>query len=110
VPDPKPEAGYYYRSDHISLGKLGVPMLYSDSGIDHVQHGKEYGEKFSQDYTDNRYHKPSDEYDDSWDLSGLELTSEILFELGYDLANSRDWPNWYEGTEFRSLRDKMMAE
>ncbi len=110
VPDPTPEAGYYYRSDHISLGKLGVPMLYSDSGIDHITKGKEYGAAFEEDYRINRYHKPSDEYDDSWDLSGMEMTSEILFELGYDLANSRDWPNWYEGTEFRALRDKMLAE
>lgn len=110
VPDPKPEAGFYYRSDHISLGKLGVPMLYSDSGIDHVVKGKEYGEAFADEYTKQRYHKPGDEYDHSWDLSGLELTSEILFQLGYDIANSRDWPNWYEGTEFRALRDTMMAE
>ena len=110
VPDPKPEAGYYYRSDHISLGKLGVPMLYSDSGNDHIINGPSYGEKFGDDYIKNRYHKPGDEYDNSWDLSGLELTSEILFELGYDLANSRDWPNWYEGTEFRALRDNMLEE
>ena len=110
TPDPKPEAGYYYRSDHISLGKLGVPMLYSDSGNDHVVNGTAYGEAFAEEYTKERYHKPSDEYDNSWDLSGIENTSEILFQLGYDLANSRDWPNWYEGTEFRALRDAMMAE
>ncbi|MBC6402248.1 MAG: M28 family peptidase [Hyphomonadaceae bacterium] len=109
VPDPTPEAGYYYRSDHISLAKLGVPMLYADSGRDHVINGTDYGEAFSDEYVAERYHKPGDEYDSSWDLSGLEQSTEILFELGYDLANSRDWPNWYEGTEFRSLRDNMMA-
>ena len=110
APDPSPEAGYYYRSDHISLGKLGVPMLYPDSGIDHIVKGKAYGKAFEEEYRKERYHKPGDEYDHSWDLSGLELTSEILFHLGYDLANSRDWPNWYEGAEFRALRDNMMAE
>ena len=110
APDPSPEAGYYYRSDHISLGKLGVPMLYSDSGIDHVVKGKDYGRAFEEEYRAERYHKPSDEYDNSWDLSGIELTSEILFELGYELADSNDWPNWYEGTEFRALRDAMLAE
>lgn len=107
VPDDKPEAGYYYRSDHISLAKKGVPMLYSDPGNDHVVNGLTYGEDFAKTYTKERYHKPTDEYDNSWDLSGLEQSSEILFELGYDIANSQDWPNWYEGTEFRSLRDKM---
>ncbi len=107
VPDDKPEAGYYYRSDHISLAKKGVPMLYSDPGNDHVTNGLTYGEEFAKEYNKERYHKPGDEYDNSWDLSGIEQSTEILFELGYGIANSRDWPNWYEGTEFRSLRDEM---
>jgi len=107
VPDDKPEAGYYYRSDHISLAKKGVPMLYSDPGNDHIVNGLTYGEDFAKSYTDERYHKPGDEYDNSWDLSGLEQSTEILFELGYGIANSEDWPNWYEGTEFRALRDEM---
>ena len=108
VPDDKPEAGYYYRSDHISLAKKGVPMLYSDPGNDHVTNGLTYGEDFGKEYTKERYHKPGDEYDNSWDLSGIEQSTEILFELGYGIANSRDWPNWYEGTEFRALRDEML--
>jgi len=107
VPDDKPEAGYYYRSDHISLAKKGVPMLYADPGNDHVINGLTYGEDFAKDYTKERYHKPGDEYFDSWDLSGIEQSTEILFELGYGIANSSDWPNWYEGTEFRALRDEM---
>ena len=107
VPDDKPEAGYYYRSDHISLAKKGVPMLYSDPGNDHVTNGLTYGEDFAKDYTKDRYHKPADEYDNSWDLSGIEQSTEILFELGYGIANSQDCPNWYEGTEFRALRDEM---
>ena len=110
APDPSPEAGYFYRSDHISLAKLGVPMIYSDSGVDHVVFGKEYGLAFEDQYRAERYHKPADEYDNSWDLSGIEQTSEILFHLGYDLANSEDWPNWYEGGEFKALRDAMMTE
>jgi len=110
APDPTPEAGYFYRSDHISLAKLGVPMIYSDSGIDHIVHGLEYGKRFEETYRKERYHKPADEYNNSWDLSGIENTAEILFQLGYDLANSEEWPNWYEGNEFRSLRDKMRAE
>jgi Zn-dependent M28 family amino/carboxypeptidase len=109
VPDPTPEAGYYYRSDHISLAKKGVPMLYADSGNEHVVNGLSFGEAFAKEYTKERYHKPGDEYDNSWDLSGIEATTEILFELGYGLANEDSWVNWYEGTEFRSIRDKSLG-
>jgi len=110
IPDPKPEAGYYYRSDHISLAKKGVPFLYADAGIDHEVKGKEYGIQFGEDYTANRYHAPSDEYDNSWDLTGIEQITEIFYELGLGMANSRDWPNWNETAEFRTLRDEMMKQ
>ena len=108
VPDDKPEAGYFYRSDHISLAKLGVPMLYADPGNDHITNGMTYGEKFAKEYTAARYHKPGDEYDDSWDLSGIVQATDIMLDMGYGLANSDQWPNWYEGTEFRGLRDDML--
>lgn len=110
VPDPKPEAGYYYRSDHISLAKKGVPMLYADSGLNHHINGLEYGEEFSKAYENERYHKPADEYDNSWDLTGITDMTEIFFELGYGIADSDDWPNWYEGTEFRALWDSLREE
>lgn len=110
TPDPNPQAGYYYRSDHISLAKKGVPMLYADSGIDHEINGKEYGEKFSEEYVKERYHRPGDEYDSSWDLTGLEQLSETFFELGLSIANGDEWPNWYENAEFRALRDEMLKD
>ena len=109
-PDPKPEAGYYYRSDHISLAKKGVPMLYADAGIDHEVKGKSYGEAFGDEYTKERYHAPSDEYDNTWDLTGLKQVNEIFYELGRSLADSQDWPNWNEGAEFRALRDEMLKK
>lgn len=108
-PDKNPSAGYFYRSDHISLAKRGVPMLYADGGVDHVTKGSAYGEAFGKEYTELRYHKPADEYDNSWDLSGIDQVTEILFELGYKLADSSDWPNWYDGNEFRALRDEQRA-
>lgn len=110
VPDDKPEAGYYYRSDHISLAKKGVPMLYADLGNDHFMNGLTYGEDFANGYTKERYHKPGDEYDNSWDLTGIKQVTEIFYDLGLNIANSEDWPNWYEGTEFRSLRDDMLKD
>lgn len=108
VPDQNPSAGYFYRSDHISLAKKGVPMLYADSGIDHITKGKAYRTAFSKAYTAERYHDPSDEYSPDWDMSGIEATSQIFYELGMNIANTQAWPNWYEGTEFRSLRDEML--
>ncbi|MEP6343563.1 MAG: M28 family metallopeptidase [Maricaulaceae bacterium] len=110
VPDPKPQAGYYYRSDHISLAKKGVPMLYADAGLKHRVNGLSYGEAFAEGYTNDRYHKVGDEYDNTWDLSGITEMTEIFFELGYGIADSDEWPNWYEGTEFRALWDDLREE
>jgi len=104
-PDPKPEAGYFYRSDHISLAKLGVPMLYADGGTDLRDGGMAAGEAAARTYTALEYHKPSDEYAADWNLDGMEEDVRALFELGAGLANSKDWPNWYEGNEFRAIRD-----
>ncbi|MEO9971277.1 MAG: M28 family metallopeptidase [Hyphomonadaceae bacterium] len=105
VPDPKPEAGYFYRSDHVSFAKKGVPMLYADAGLDKVEGGVAAGQAFADLYTVERYHKPADEYDPSWDMSGIEQEVQTLFTLGRDLANSNDWPEWYVGNEFKAIRD-----
>jgi len=104
-PDPTPEAGRFYRSDHISLAKKGVPMLYVDSGEDLINGGIAAGEAAAKNYTDNLYHKPADEYSDSWDLSGLEADVKVDYEVVNRLANSDAWPNWYAGNEFKALRD-----
>ncbi|MFQ6046891.1 MAG: M28 family metallopeptidase, partial [Gemmatimonadales bacterium] len=109
-PDPEPEKGFYYRSDHFSFAKQGVPALYADAGIDHVIHGEEWTLAQRDEYTNKNYHKPSDEYDPSWDLSGAVDDLRLLFRVGYRLANESYFPNWSEGTEFRALRDSMMAE
>ena len=104
-PDPEPEKGFYYRSDHFSFAKVGVPSIYTDSGIDHVEHGTEWTLARRADYTSNRYHKPSDEFDPSWDLTGALDDLGLLFRVGYRLVTSDDWPNWREGNEFRAIRD-----
>ncbi len=105
-PDPSPEKGFFYRSDHISFAKRGVPMLYSNNGSDLVVGGREAAFNLSYDYTLNDYHQPSDEYTDDWDMSGIEQTIDTIFNVSFNLSNSDDWPNWYEDNEFRSIRDK----
>lgn len=109
-PDAEPEKGYFYRSDHISFAKKGVPMIYADSGIDLKVGGEEEGRKYSEDYSSNRYHAPADEYDESWDMSGMVDLVEIMAETGAALAETEDWPNWRDGNEFRALRDAQRAE
>lgn len=109
TPDPEAEKGYFYRSDHISLAKKGVPMLYADGGADLVDGGTDAGEAYGADYRENRYHAPGDEYDADWPMDGMLDTVEILYEVGATIAYADDWPNWYEGNEFRALRDAQLA-
>lgn len=104
-PDPEPEKGIFYRSDHISLAKKGVPMLYTHSGFDLRDGGETEGKKYGEDYTANDYHAPSDEYDESWNMEGMIEVVDILYEVGAVLAQSTDWPEWYEGNEFRAIRE-----
>lgn len=106
--DPEPEKGFFYRSDHFNFAKRGVPALYTDAGIDHVERGEAYGRRMREEYTAERYHKPTDEYDPSWDLNGAVDDLRLLFEMGYRLAQGTEWPNWREGNEFRAARDRMM--
>lgn len=108
-PDPEPEKGYYYRSDHFEFAKVGVPALDPDAGIDHVTYGEEWTLARRDDYTAHRYHKPSDEYDPSWDLTGAVDDLRLFFQVGWRLATESTWPNWRPNTEFRALRDSMMA-
>ena len=108
-PDPNPEKGYFYRSDHISFAKKGVPVLYADDGFDLEIGGIEKGFNEIYDYTNYRYHGVDDEYDPSWDLEGFEQTINTLFNISFELSNSNDWPNWYEGNEFREIRDAQLT-
>jgi Zn-dependent M28 family amino/carboxypeptidase len=106
-PDPEPEKGYYYRSDHFSLAKVGIPAVYVDQGIDHVEHGEAWTRARQDEYREKRYHQPSDQYEESWDLSGMVEDLRLLFSVGYRLATSEAFPNWREGTEFKATRDQM---
>lgn len=108
-PDPEPEKGFYYRSDHFELAKVGVPALYTDAGIDHVEYGIDWSLKRRAEYTALRYHKPADEFDPNWDLRGAVQDLQLLFLVGHRLASENRFPNWREGTEFKARRDSMMA-
>jgi len=108
-PEPNPERGYYYRSDHFNFAKAGVPALYAESGEDSVEFGMEWGAERAQDYTDNRYHAPSDEYDPDWDLSGAAADILMFFDVVTTLSAESTFPNWFEGNEFKAIRDASRA-
>ncbi|RPE75971.1 M28 family metallopeptidase [Vulcaniibacterium tengchongense] len=102
-----PEDGFYFRSDHFNFAKAGVPALYAKGGDDLVEGGTAAGQKAQADYRDNRYHKPSDEFDPNWQLEGVVQDLEALYGVGKTLAGNEQWPNWYEGNAFRAAHDKL---
>jgi len=109
TPEPTPEKGFYYRSDHFSLAKHGVPMVYFETGQDLVNGGLAAGRAAAKDYEEHRYHAPSDEYDPKWDWRGVQQDVALYYSIARDLADGRDWPNWVAGDEFRAIRDKSRA-
>jgi len=106
VPEPTPEAGFYYRSDHFNFARAGIPALYAKGGIQHQDKGEEYGRKQQRDYTENRYHQTADEFNTDWDFRGVVEDMELMYKVGRMLADSEDWPEWYEGNEFRAIRQQ----
>ena len=109
VGEPNPERGYYYRSDHFNFAKAGVPALYAESGEDSVEFGSQWGAEQAQDYNENRYHAPSDEYDPSWNLEGAAQDILLYFDVASKLSRESRFPNWLEGNEFKGIRDATSA-
>ena len=110
TPDPHPETGGFFRSDHFTMAKVGVPALSFTPGQDLVKGGVAREEAWSKNYTATMYHQPADEYSPTWDFTGMAQDAELLHGVGERLANSRDWPNWSQDSEFRATRDQSAAE
>jgi Zn-dependent M28 family amino/carboxypeptidase len=107
-PDPEPEKGFYYRSDHFNFAKQGVPALDPDSGIDYVGKPADYGKKVRDNYTEHDYHQPSDIVRPDWDLSGAREDLKVFFTVGYRIAEANKLPEWKSGNEFKAKRDAML--
>jgi Zn-dependent M28 family amino/carboxypeptidase len=110
APDPHPEAGYFFRSDHFSFAKRGVPALSFASGNDWVQGGLAAGEASSKAYTAERYHQPADEWRADWSFTGMAHDLPLLYRVGETLANSKRWPEWGAASEFRATREASRSE
>ena len=109
VQESAPEKGQFFRSDHFSFAKAGVPALYAKGGVDSVEHGRDWGLAQLEDYTANRYHKAADNYDPDWDLRGIVQDLEALYQVGKQLSLDEAWPNYRAGNAFKAIRDKSRA-
>ena len=109
TPDPHPETGGFYRSDHFTVAKAGVPALSFSPGQDLVKGGVARAEAWSKNYTAKMYHQPADEYSPDWDFTGMAADTELLHAVGLRLANSTEWPQWSPDSEFRAKRDETAA-
>jgi len=107
-PDAEPEKGYFYRSDHFEFAKQGVPALHADSGTEYIGKPLGYGEQKREEYTEKDYHKVSDEIKPDWDLAGAIQDLRLLFQVGFAVAQGKEYPQWNPGTEFKAVREKMM--
>ena len=110
-PDSRPQAGMFFRSDHFPLARRGVPAISFKSGEDLVEGGKEAGRVWMDMYERIRYHQPADQFDPlQWRSDGIAADAALLYALGRRLADSREWPEWKEGSEFKATRDETAAE
>ena len=107
-PDAEPEKGFYYRSDHFNFAKVGVPALNTDEGIEFVGKPAAFGTAGARALHRRRYHKPSDEVKPDWDLSGLAEDVQLLFAVGYRVAQADTYPAWTPGNEFKAIRDAQL--
>jgi Zn-dependent M28 family amino/carboxypeptidase len=110
TPDPRPEAGGFFRSDHFPFAKAGVPAVSFKSGNDLVTGGITRGDAISSEYTAKRYHQPDDEWQPDWDFTGMVQDAQLLHAVGWRLANSAEWPNWSDDSEFRATRDQSASD
>lgn len=103
-PDAHPEAGYYYRSDHFSLARVGIPAFSIDSGNDYVGKPKGFGDQKYKEYIEKHYHQPSDEYNPEWDLAGAKKLAALGIAIGWRVAEQKDPTGWAKGDEFEKFR------
>jgi Zn-dependent M28 family amino/carboxypeptidase len=107
IPDPEPQKGHFFRSDHFNFARIGIPALYAKGEYEHIEKGIEYVKKLKDEYEQNRYHQPSDEYDPKTiELSGIQQDAQLMFEIAWRLGNEDYFPKWYEGSEFKAVREK----
>ena len=109
-PDPEPEKGFYYRSDHFNFAKQGVPALFTDTGVEFIDKPPTFAKEMRDRFNKEDYHQPSDEVKPDWDLSGAVEDAELMAVVGYRVANADKFPEWKPGNEFRAKREAMLKK
>jgi Zn-dependent M28 family amino/carboxypeptidase len=109
-PDPRPEQGSFYRSDHFPFAKAGVPAVSFNPGVKFLGHADKWGEEQFQDYNQHRYHQPSDEYSPNWNFGGMIQQARLAFWIGLRVANATETPQWNRGDEFERARLKSLGQ
>ncbi|WP_156679115.1 M28 family metallopeptidase [Sphingomonas profundi] len=110
TPDPRAGEGSFYRSDHFSFAKQGVPAISFGNGRDLAQGGVARGKALAEAYTRDRYHQPADEWSADWDMGGVTPDLTLLYDLGRSLADGRAWPGWSADSEFAAARARTAAQ
>jgi Zn-dependent M28 family amino/carboxypeptidase len=110
MPEPTPENGFFFRSDHFNFAKVGVPALYIKLGVEDREKGAEWAKARNAEFTLKDYHKPSDEFRPGTDLRGGLEDITLLYDIGRTLANERRFPQWYRQSEFRAARDRSLKD
>jgi Zn-dependent M28 family amino/carboxypeptidase len=105
-PEENPSGGHFFRSDHFNFAKVGIPALYTGSGTISTEHDTGYAKLKIEEYGRDRYHAPSDQFDSTWELSGMVEDCQLLFDVGLILSNEETFPKWKTGSEFKAIREK----
>jgi len=108
--DKNPGAGGYYRSDHFSFAKVGVPALDINNGANNTVHGEAWGKQQQKEYNEKHYHQPSDNYSPAMNADGMAEVANLLFNVGLKLSNETTFPGWKNGSEFKAVREKSLGK
>ncbi len=111
MPDPNAEKGYFFRSDHFSFAKVGIPALYASGEYEQAEQGVEWTRAKMDEWTQRDYHQPSDEYiEGEWNLAGMVQDAQLLFKVGYQISNEETFPEWKPGSEFKAIREQSLSD
>ncbi len=110
TPNSQPEKGSFYRADQFEFSKFGVPSLYTGAGRDVIGKPTGFGQQKKDEFVAKHYHQPSDQVNPEWDLAGGVEDVQLLFEVGYEVANGDQWPEWKPGNEFKQKRDEALKK
>ena len=110
IPDPDPGKGYFFRSDHFSFAKVGIPAIFASGSYESVDKGVDYIREKTTEFLTTAYHKPADEIGEDWSFEGMQQDGQLFFEMGINLAEESTDIQWKKGSEFKAIREKSLRK